>query len=211
MDSPTDLGLLGVLEALLFSSEAPLPLERIGEALNGCSHADVGRLLADLQEQCRQSNRGVIVAEVAGGYRLTTKPEAAPWIQRLRGSKPVRLSRAALETLALIAYKQPITKAEIETIRGVTVDGVLKTLVERDLIRILGRKPEVGRPILYGTSRVFLEYFGFKDLSELPVLKEIEALTQNPVPERTDQGEANLEEAEQTASSEDVEHIETTK
>lgn len=117
--------------------------------------------------------------EVAGGYRLVTKPELAPWIQRLRGARPVKLSRAALETLAIIAYKQPITKPEIEAIRGVMIDGVLKTLAERDLVRILGRKPEVGRPILYGTSRAFLEYFGFKDLSELPSLKEIEALAPN--------------------------------
>ncbi|MDE2058224.1 MAG: SMC-Scp complex subunit ScpB [candidate division NC10 bacterium] len=179
MDTPADLGPLGILEALLFMSDAPLSLERIEAVLDGYPKAEVSRLLADLQEQCRQPERGVIVSEVAGGYRLTTKPEVAPWIQRLRGSKPARLSKAALETLALIAYKQPITKPEIEAVRGVMVDGVLKTLVERDLVRILGRKPEVGRPILYGTSRSFLEYFGFKDLSELPTLKEIEALAPN--------------------------------
>lgn len=206
MDTPTDLGLLGVLEALLFVSEAPLPLERIEELLDGCSRAEVSRLLADFQEKCRQPDRGVVVTEVAGGYRLTTKPEAASWVQRLHGSKPARLSRAALETLAIIAYKQPITKPEIELIRGVMVDGVLKTLVERDLVRILGRKPEVGRPILYGTSRSFLEYFGFKDLSELPTVKEIEALTPSPVPERTNRGatekEASHEAVDQTEKAE---------
>src|SRR5574337_1928418 len=179
MDTTVNLGQLGILEALLFVSEAPVSLERMTELLECGSKAEVSRLLAELQDQCRQPERGVMISEVAGGYRLTTKPEAAPWIQRLRGSKPTRLSRPALETLALIAYKQPITKSEIETIRGVMVDGVLKTLVERDLVRILGRKPEVGRPILYGTSRSFLEYFGFKDLSELPTLKEIETLAQN--------------------------------
>lgn len=168
MDTTTEPGQLGILEALLFVSEAPLSLERIEELFEGCSKAEAGRLLTELQDKYRQPEHGVMISEVAGGYRLTTKPETAPWIQRLRGSKPARLSRPALETLALIAYKQPITKAEIETIRGVMVDGVLKTLVERDLVRILGRKPEVGRPILYGTSRSFLEYFGFKDLSELP-------------------------------------------
>lgn len=187
---------------MLFVSEAPLPLERIEELLDGCSRAEVSRLLADFQEKCRQPDRGVVVTEVAGGYRLTTKPEAASWVQRLHGSKPARLSRAALETLAIIAYKQPITKPEIELIRGVMVDGVLKTLVERDLVRILGRKPEVGRPILYGTSRSFLEYFGFKDLSELPTVKEIEALTPSPVPERTNRGatekEASHEAVDQT-------------
>jgi segregation and condensation protein B len=190
MDVPAEIDPLGILEALLFASETPLSLERIEELLDGYSKAEVSRSLADLQEQCRQPGRGIIMSEAAGGYRLTTKPEAAAWIQRLRGSKPTRLSRAALETLALIAYKQPITKAEIETIRGVMVDGVLKTLVERDLVRILGRKPEVGRPILYGTSRSFLEYFGFKDLSELPTLKEIEALapatTEKEAPDESD-------------------------
>lgn len=206
MDTPTDLGPLGVLEALLFVSEVPLPLERIEELLDGCSRAEVSRLLADFQEKCRQPDRGVVVTEVAGGYRLTTKPEAASWVQRLHGSKPARLSRAALETLAIIAYKQPITKPEIELIRGVMVDGVLKTLVERDLVRILGRKPEVGRPILYGTSRSFLEYFGFKDLSELPTVKEIEALTPSPVPEHTNRGatekEASHEAVDQTEKAE---------
>ncbi|MGH7430063.1 MAG: SMC-Scp complex subunit ScpB, partial [Candidatus Methylomirabilaceae bacterium] len=123
--------------------------------------------------------------DVAGGYRLVTKPEVSPWIQRLQGAKPARLSKAALETLAIIAYKQPITRPEIEAIRGVIIDGVIKTLVERDLIRILGRKPEVGRPILYGTSRNFLEYFGFRDLSELPTLKEIEALAPRTGDEET--------------------------
>lgn len=193
MDSPTDLSPLGILEALLFVAEAPLSLGRIEELLDGCSRTEICQLLADFQERCRQPDRGVVVTEVAGGYRLTTKPEAAPWVQRLHGSKSARLSRAALETLAIIAYKQPITKPEIEVIRGVMVDGVLKTLVERDLVRILGRKPEVGRPILYGTSRSFLEYFGFKDLSELPTLKEIEALTPNPVPKRTNRGAAEKE------------------
>ena len=171
-----DLDPLAILEALLFISEAPLPVERIEEVCDGRSKAEVTRLLAALQERYRHDDRGLLLIEVAGGYRLVTKPELAPWVQRLRGTKPTKLSKAALETLAIIAYKQPITKPEIETIRGVMIDGVLKALVERDLIRILGRKPEVGRPILYGTSRDFLEYFGFKDLSELPTLKEIEAL-----------------------------------
>ena len=171
-----DLDPLAILEALLFVSEAPLPVERIKEVCDGRSKAEVTRLLAALQERYRHDDRGLLLIEVAGGYRLVTKPELAPWVQRLRGTKPTKLSKAALETLAIIAYKQPITKPEIETIRGVMIDGVLKALVERDLIRILGRKPEVGRPILYGTSRDFLEYFGFKDLSDLPTLKEIEAL-----------------------------------
>lgn len=180
MDARAELDPCAILEALFFASEAPLSLERIEEALEGHSRGEIIRLLVVLQERCRQPDRGVLLIEVAGGYRLVTKPEVAPWVQRLRGSRPAKLSKAALETLAIIAYKQPITKPEIESIRGVMIDGVLKTLVERNLIRILGRKPEVGRPILYGTSRDFLEYFGFKDLSELPILSEIEALAPDP-------------------------------
>jgi segregation and condensation protein B len=176
MDTPADLEPLAILEALLFSLEAPLSLDRIEEAFDGRSKSDVAGLINALRDRYRQADRGLALIEVAGGYRLVTKPEAAPWIQRLHGAKPARLSKAALETLAIIAYKQPITRSEIEAIRGVMIDGVLKTLVDRDLIRILGRKPDVGRPILYGTSRSFLEYFGFKDLSELPTLKEIETL-----------------------------------
>lgn len=197
MDAQPDADPLAILEALVFVSDAPLPLARIEEVLEGRSRAEITRLVAALQERCRQDDRGVLLIEVAGGYRLVTKPELAPWIQRLRGTKPTKLSKAALETLAIIAYKQPITKPEIETIRGVMIDGILKTLVERDLIRILGRKPEVGRPILYGTSRDFLEYFGFKDLSELPTLKEIELLAPNVTGEEA--SEQGVDEASKPA------------
>ncbi len=176
MDAQPDADPLAILEALLFVAEAAVPLERLEKTLEGRPGEEIIQLLGELRQRCQQWDRGLALIEVAGGYRLVTKPELAPWVQRFRGTKPVRLSKAALETLAIIAYKQPITKPEIEAIRGVMIDGVLKTLVERDLIRILGRKAEVGRPILYGTSRDFLEYFGFKDLSELPTLKEIEAL-----------------------------------
>jgi segregation and condensation protein B len=167
---------LAILEAILFVSDTPLGLDRIGEVLEGRSTDEIASLVLALQARYGQEDRGLVLTEVAHGYRLVTKPEVAPWIQRLRRTRPTRLSKAALETLAIIAYRQPITKSEIEAVRGVTIDGVLKTLIDRDLVRILGRKADVGRPILYGTSRSFLEYFGFKDLSELPTLKEIEAL-----------------------------------
>jgi len=200
MDAPPDRHPLAILEALLFASEVPLPLHHIEEVLETPSRSEVIALLDRLREKCRQDDRGVFLIEVAGGYRLVTKPELAPWVQRLHGTKPARLSKAALETLGIIAYKQPITKPEIEAIRGVAVDGVLKTLVERDLIRILGRKPEVGRPILYGTSRAFLEYFGFRDLSELPTLKEIEALAP-PAPAKEAPGEGPGEGTDEAAAS----------
>lgn len=171
-----------ILEALLFAAERPLSLEKLQEVFEEYNRKDLKMLIHELQSLYEREGRGLQIIEVAGGYRLATRPELAPWVQKLKKAKPTRLSRAALETLAIIAYKQPITRAEIEAIRGVEVDGVLKTLIQKDLIRIVGRKKEVGRPILYGTSRTFLEYFGFKDLSELPTLKEIEELLPPPRP-----------------------------
>jgi segregation and condensation protein B len=166
----------GVLEALLFVVEEPLPLTKLQEILADEDPSDTQASLHELALSLEREGCGLMVQEVAGGYRLTTRPEAHPWIQRLQQVKPTRLSRAALETLAIIAYKQPITRAEIEAVRGVAVDGVMRTLLERGLIRMLGRKAEAGRPILYGTSQGFLEHFGFKDLGELPSLREIDEL-----------------------------------
>lgn len=171
-----ELGRSGILEALLFVAEDPLPLARLQEALGDAEATATERAIRELAVTLEQSGRGLMVQEVAGGFRLTTRPEAHAWIQRLQQVKPARLSRPALETLALVAYRQPITKAEIEKVRGVAVDGVLRTLVERDLVRMLGRKAEAGRPIVYGTSAAFLEHFGFKDLGDLPTLKEIDEL-----------------------------------
>jgi segregation and condensation protein B len=166
----------GVIEALLFVAEEPLPLAKLQEILRdedpAATEATIGELALSLEE----AGRGLMVQEVAGGFRLATRPEVHGWIQRLQEIRPTRLSRAALETLAIIAYKQPITRAEIEAIRGVAADGVLRTLLERGLIRLLGRKAEAGRPILYGTSNTFLEHFGFKNLGDLPSLREIDEL-----------------------------------
>jgi len=166
----------GVLEALLFVAEEPLPLVRLQEVLGDEDPATTEATVRELALALENEGRGLMVQEVAGGFRLATRPEAHPWIQRLQQIKPARLSRAALETLAIIAYKQPITRAEIEAIRGVAVDGVMRTLLERGLVRMLGRKAEAGRPILYGTSSAFLEHFGFKDLGDLPSLREIDEL-----------------------------------
>jgi segregation and condensation protein B len=166
----------GVIEALLFVAEEPLPLARLQEALADDDPAQTEATLRELALALEEQGRGLMVQEVAGGFRLTTRPETHPWIQRLQQVKPARLSRAAVETLAIIAYKQPITRAEIEAIRGVAVDGVMRTLLERGLIRMLGRKAEAGRPILYGTTAAFLEHFGFKDLSDLPTLREVDEL-----------------------------------
>ena len=166
----------GILEALLFVAEEPVPLSRLQEILADEDPAATEASVRELALSLEDAGRGLMVQEIAGGFRLATRPEANVWIQRLQVVKPSRLSRAALETLAIIAYKQPITKAEVEAVRGVAVDGVIRTLLERDLIRMLGRKAEAGRPIVYGTSQGFLEHFGLKELGDLPSLREIDEL-----------------------------------
>ncbi len=133
--------------------------------------------LVSLSHDYEQEGRGLQLAEVAGGYRIMTKAEFAPWLKRLEKVKaPSKLSRSALESLAIIAYKQPIVRAEVEQIRGVETSGVIRTLLERKLVRIVGRKEEPGRPIMYGTTKFFLEHFGLRDLSQLPPLREFREL-----------------------------------
>jgi segregation and condensation protein B len=166
----------GVVEALLFVAGEPLPLTKLQEILRDEDPAPTEATIRELALSLEEAGRGLMVQEVAGGFRLATRPEVHGWIQRLQEIRPTRLSRAALETLAIIAYKQPITRAEIEAIRGVAADGVIRTLLDRGLIRLLGRKAEAGRPILYGTSSTFLEHFGFKGLGDLPGLREIDEL-----------------------------------
>jgi segregation and condensation protein B len=133
--------------------------------------------MRSLGNELEQEGRGIRLAEVAGGYRLVTKQEYAPWIKRLDKAKSAaKLSRSALESLAIIAYKQPIVRSEIEEIRGVETSGVVRTLLERKLVRIVGRKEVPGRPIMYGTTKFFLEHFGLNDLSQLPPLREFKEL-----------------------------------
>jgi segregation and condensation protein B len=156
------------LEALLFASDAPLELGRIGEVLDLAP--DEARAACEaLRAACEAPGRGLAVVEVGGGYRLVTRPELAPVLLRLQRLRlKSRLSRAALETLAIVAYRQPISRPEIEQLRGVSADAVVTHLLERRLVRVVGRKETPGRPILYGTTREFLEHFGLRDLAELP-------------------------------------------
>lgn len=169
--------LTGILEALLFMVADPLPINRIVALLGAVPKHEIEQALARLREDYAQEGRGLHLAEIAGGYRIVTKPDYAPWIKRLDKVKPpAKLSRSALESLAIIAYKQPIVRAEIEQIRGVETSGVLRTLLERKLVRIVGRKEEPGRPIMYGTTKFFLEHFGLRDLSQLPPLREFKEL-----------------------------------
>ena len=163
----------GNLEALLFVNGDPLSLKRIAEILE-VDQENVKLLLAQLIQDMNQQERGLTIIEVAGGYQLCTKPHLAGFLEKLVQIKENKLSIPALETLSIIAFKQPITKQEIEAIRGVRVDKVLANLLERNLIKELGRKEAIGRPIIYGTTEVFLKCFGLKSLEDLPELPELE-------------------------------------
>lgn len=165
--------LKGNLEALLFVNGDPLSLKRIAEILE-VDQENVKLLLAQLIQDMNQQERGLTIVEVAGGYQLCTKPHLAGFLEKLVQIKENKLSIPALETLSIIAFKQPITKQEIEAIRGVRVDKVLANLLERNLIKELGRKEAIGRPIIYGTTEVFLKCFGLKSLEDLPELPELE-------------------------------------
>jgi segregation and condensation protein B len=170
--------LSAVLECLLLSAEKPLVLSRIAEAFPNQSPEEWQAALDELCRHYHDTGHGIFVAEVAGGYQMRTRTEFASWIVQTRPSSPQRLSQAALETLAVIAYKQPIIRAEIESIRGVDASGVLRQLLDKGLIQMLGRKDVPGRPILYGTSTTFLEVFGLKDLRSLPTQDELRALAE---------------------------------
>ena len=162
-----------VLEALIFASPHPITAKEIGQVLGGVVREDWERALEELKADYARDERGLHLVEVAGGVQITTRPEYNDWVRELLDPKvPTRLSIQALETLAVIAYKQPVTLPEIIELRGVKSGGVLKTLLEKHLIRILGRKEVVGRPILYGTTRQFLLHFGLKDLEELPQIEQ---------------------------------------
>jgi segregation and condensation protein B len=161
--------LVRVVEALLFSSEEPVSLERLTTVLEAEERARVLEAVQALVEECRLPGRSWFVEEVAGGWRLTTKPEFAPWVRKLlRVRREERLSAAALEILAVVAYRQPIIKAEIDALRGVQSDGALRGLLERKLLKVVGRAEVLGRPLLYGTTREFLEKFGLATLKDLP-------------------------------------------
>lgn len=171
-----------IVESLLFAAGAPVALRRLSEVI-GVAQAEIKPAIALLQEEYNTPGRGIALAEVSGGYQLRTVAEYADYVKTLIREKPNRLSRAALETLAILAYRQPITKAEIEAIRGVDADGVLNSLLTKKLIRVMGRKDVPGRPWVYGTTPQFLELFGLSDLSSLPPLPEIHEPTVNPYSE----------------------------
>jgi segregation and condensation protein B len=161
------------LEALIFASPQPITPREIGKVLGGVPQDAWQAALEELRADYARDGRGLQLVDVAGGFQITTRPEYNDWVRELLDPKsPTRLSIQALETLAVVAYKQPVTLPEIIELRGVRSAGVIKTLLEKRLIRIMGRKDVVGRPMLYGTTKQFLLHFGLKDLSELPRIEE---------------------------------------
>jgi segregation and condensation protein B len=171
------LAVKSVVEALLFVSGEPLSVQRLLGVIEGVSRSQLLASLRSLQAEYAAEGRGLQVVEVAGGFQITTRADCASWIKRLEKARAgSKLSRSAMETLAIIAYKQPLVRAEIEEIRGVDTAGVLRTLLDRRVIRIVGRKDIPGRPIMYGTTKQFLQAFGLKDLSELPALRDLKEL-----------------------------------
>jgi segregation and condensation protein B len=172
-----NLELESLLEALLFTSTEPLTLDHFHSVIPHADKTTIREALERMREQYDSRNAGILLREVAGGYQLSSNPRWNSEIQQLF-SKPliVKLSRSALETLAIVSYKQPITLPEISEIRACNAAGAMKTLLEFNFVKVLGRKRVVGRPFLYGTTREFLLHFGLKDLSELPQLQEFEEL-----------------------------------
>ena len=183
------MNLKSIIEALLFASHKSLTAQEIRAVLaadtedkSGATAAPLKRVkeaeIAAAVEQLKtdyvQTERSFTIAEVAGGFQLVSLAEYAPWLKKLLDvDRPTRLSPSALETLAIIAYRQPITRVEMESVRGVNVDGVLRTLLERGLVKITGRSELPGRPLQYGTTQVFLEHFGLRDLNDLPAIEEL--------------------------------------
>jgi segregation and condensation protein B len=188
-----------ILEAVLFASDVPIGLPVLTQALGDRSAQEVRILLQQMAEAYDREERGVVLSEIAGGFQLLSRKECAPWVEAmLRSRRKIRLSKPALESLAIVAYKQPITKVEIDSIRGVDSAGVLHTLLERNLVTIKGRSKGVGRPLLYTTTQEFLSYMGINELVDLPELKEVAPMLE----ERERLAEEGEEPAPETASTE---------
>jgi segregation and condensation protein B len=199
-----------ILESLLLVSDTPLSFERIGQLLGGLPKDTVREVVRRIQAKYPPEISGVLVEEVAKGVQFRTNPANQEYVRQLFDIKPPRFSRAALETLSIVAYKQPVTRLEIEQIRGVDCAGSLKTLMERRLVKVVGKKDVIGRPFLFGTSREFLEVFGLASLSDLPSMRDIEdflaAATGGVVPEPAGEEAVSPGLSELAASLEAAEH-----
>jgi segregation and condensation protein B len=162
-----------IVEAVVLGSPEPIPPARIAELIPRCNPSQVRALVKQLNDEYSEQRRAFEIWEVAGGFQLRSLPEFAPYLRQLQKTRALRLSQAALETLAIVAYRQPVTRAEVEHVRGVDAGAVLRSLLERGLIRIAGHREVPGRPIVYATARRFLEVFGLAKLGDLPALREI--------------------------------------
>ncbi len=176
-----------IVESLIFTAEAALSTERICELLNEFGRDEIRSVLTEMAASYQERGGGFELVEVAGGWQFRTRPAFHSYITRHIKTRTSKFSQSALETLAIIAYRQPITRAEVEHLRGVDCGGVLKSLLEKHLVRILGKKDIPGRPLIYGTTKEFLEIFSLKDLKSLPTLKEIQALDEQPQYERQEE------------------------
>ena len=165
-----------IIEALIFASETSLSAERIADILSDVKKDDIDRLIQELIRDYKERSGGLYLQEVAGGFQFRTREDLGIWINKMRGGRSMMLTPAAMETLAVVAYRQPVVKADIDRIRGVDVSGSLRGLLEKKLVRIMGRKDVPGKPIIYGTTKKFLEVFNMKDLSDLPTLRELKDL-----------------------------------
>ncbi len=209
-----DIEAKSILEAALFIAGEPMNVDSLKKILE-IDKVNTERLLRELVTEYSTRNTGLLIVEVAEGFQMVTSPACAPWVRKLLSTAvPKKLTPSSIETIAIIAYKQPIIKDEIEAIRGVNSDGVVKTLLERRLVKILGRKEAPGRPLMYGTTPEFLQYFGLKDLSELPTLKEFTEMDMpeppETLPEDQDMQEAvEVYEESQSASELTEEPVET--
>jgi len=172
-----------IVEALIFASGKPVTVPEIKKVLRGIKPSEIEKIILDLKAEYETDNRSFRIQEIAGGYEVSSDPKYAPWIMKLEMQKRARqASHSALETLSIIAYKQPVTRAEVEDLRGVDISGVIAALLDKSLIKIVGRKEVPGRPFLYGTTEKFLEHFGLKSLSDLPQVGEIRELVEKSIP-----------------------------
>lgn len=175
---PTDIK--KAIECIIFVSDQPVSVDKMQQVFTELEKGDIRKYLKELVQEWGALGRGILLEEVAGGYQFRTDPAFSEYITNFnKRVKKFRLSRAALEVLAIIAYKQPVTRVEVESIRGVDSSGVINALLERRILEIKGRKEVIGKPFLYGTTGEFLEVFGLKNLSDLPTLKEIDEISRN--------------------------------
>jgi segregation and condensation protein B len=195
--------LIPIIESLLFVADEPLSVDKLSNVLEEVEKNEIRTALATLREVLDSRQGGFYLCEVAGGWQLRTRPEYNEWIKRMLQPSPQRLSRAALETLAIVAYKQPVIRADVEYIRGVDSGGMLRQLMERKLVRVLGRKEIPGRPLIYATTKLFLELFDLKDLKDLPSPKEIEELSGTAPADKGNESERQEGEAESATAHQD--------